>query len=93
MGIKELPELQNLAVAGRIAHFQCNWRVLTKDQWVLEAIQGVQIEFLQPPQQMRKPHTPHHSQEDRALVKEEVGQLLAKGAIKELLPQEAQKGF
>ena len=59
MGIKEIPpQLQNVAVAWRVAHFLCNWNVITKDQWVLKAVQGVQIEFFQPPYQVRKPYPP-----------------------------------
>ncbi len=94
MGIIEVsPELQNAVVAGRVSHFLSNWSVVTNDQWVIKAVQGVEIEFSRTPYQMRKPHPPHLPQEDRALVKEEVGQLMAKGAILELRPQEAQRGF
>ena len=94
MGIKEVPpQLQKLAVAGRISHFLNNWRLVTKDQWVLQTVQGVEIEFSHPPHQARKPHPPQLSQEDSAKVQEEVEQLLGKGAIQKLRPPEAQSGF
>ena len=76
-----------------LVHFLSNWSVITKDQWVLKAVQGVEIEYPQPPYQERKPHPPHLPKEDRALVKEEVEKLLAKGVIKRLHPQEARNGF
>ena len=94
MGIREVPpELQNLAVAGRISHFLSNWEVITQDQWILQAAQGVEIEFLDTPHQCCKPHPPYLSQEDMALVREETAVMLKKGAIQKLPPQEAQRGF
>ena len=80
-------------VAGRVSHFLSNWELVTRDQWVLKAVEGVSIEFYQPPHQVWRPHPPQFSQEDRLLVREEVSQLMTKGAVQELCPQEARPGF
>ena len=34
---------RGIPLAGRLKHFLPNWRVVTQDQWVLEAVQGYEI--------------------------------------------------
>ena len=40
---------------GRLKWFQSAWSKITSDQWILKAIQGVEIEFLMKPFQLRSP--------------------------------------
>lgn len=48
--------MQLVPVAGRVSHLLENWAVVTKDQWIVKAIRGVEIEFSQPPYQEGPPH-------------------------------------
>ena len=68
-------------VAGRLASFVDTWKVLTKDTWVLDAIQGYHIPFSGKPYQPHRPQEGVFSQEQTALMKEEVDSLLQKAAI------------
>ena len=77
------------AIAGRLAHFQCNWEILTQDQWVLQTVAGYQLELLAIPHQTTYPHPMNGSKEEQAQITREVAELLLKGAIQEaqLLPE------
>ena len=89
------PEDLHRHVAGRLQYFLHNWQVVTKDQWILQTIQGAELEFSQAPIQRQIPHPPHLSAQDRALLWEEVTKLKEKGAIQELSPsqEKLQTGF
>ena len=78
-----------LALAGRVAHFQENWEMLTNDQWVLQIVAGYQIELSKTPCQTSYPHPMMGSKEEQAQITTEVAGLLAKGAIQKthLLPE------
>ena len=45
--------------AGRLTLFLNNLKKICTDRWVLDAVQGYQIEFLEPPHQHHPP-MPHH---------------------------------
>ena len=85
--------MPDIPVAGRICHFLHNWKSLTQDPWVLRAVEGVKIDFTRPPHQARRPQPPHLSATEMELVKEEIEQMLSKGAIRRLNAKEAQSGF
>ena len=76
-------------IAGRLAHFQCNWEILAQDQWVLQTVAGYQLELLAIPHQTTYPHPMNGSKEEQAQITREVAELLSKGAIQEaqLLPE------
>ena len=94
IGLKEMAsEMLDIPVAGRTCHFLHNWKSLTQDPWVLRAVEGVKIDFTQPPHQARRPQPPHLSATEMELVKEEIEQMLSKGAIRRLNAKEAQSGF
>ena len=96
LGIKEIaPEVLKLQTpfAGRTKHFVDNWVNLTQDQWVLESIQGVRIEFQHSPRQDFPPPEFHLNEQDRALIHTELQSMQKKGAIRELPHWEAQGGF
>ena len=58
---------------------------------MLDTIAGHHIDFLSDPHQGVLPHNPLYSVEQNLLIVEEVKELLAKGAIKEV--QDPQGGF
>ena len=70
-----------LKVAGRLTHFVNAWKVLTKDSWVLQTVQGFQIPFVGQPIQERKPRVPSFPSEQSAQILEEVSSLVEKGAV------------
>ena len=77
------------ALAGRVAHFQENWEMLTDDWWVLQTVAGYQPELSETPCQTSYPHPMMVSKEEQAQITTEVAGLLAKWAIQEtqLLPE------
>ena len=74
----------HLLLAGRLRGYIDAWKVITRDQWVLNTIKGYQIDFLSEPQQNILPHTPQVSVEQSLLIEEEIKKLLGKGAIMEV---------
>ena len=68
-------------VSGRLASFVDTWKMLTKDTWVLNAIEGYQIPLVGTPTQLQIPQKGVFSQEHKALLLEEMQELLQKGAI------------
>ena len=84
---------QNYPLAGRLKHFLHNWEKLTQDQWILQTVKGVQIEFMNTPHQAFTPFQPKMPECDRVLLQEEITSMLVKGAIVELPEEETQRGF
>uniref|UniRef100_A0A914VC37 Reverse transcriptase domain-containing protein n=1 Tax=Plectus sambesii TaxID=2011161 RepID=A0A914VC37_9BILA len=71
--------------AGQLLAFLPNWRRITRDQWVLRAIQGYSLDFATDPGQQRDAPTPiQFTPSERKLVDMEVQKMLAKGAITEV---------
>jgi len=66
---------------GKLALFHDNWQKFTNDQWVLNAVSGYKIEFVQNPHQQSVPSGISFNDEQRSVVDNEVVQLLQKGAI------------
>ena len=65
------------ALAGRVAHFQTNWELLTQDKWVLQTVGGYQLELLGVPYQARHPPPTRVSLENQAQISAEVSELLS----------------
>ena len=44
-------------VGGRLTHFVSNWKKITQDPWILQTVQGLRLEFINPPPnlQIRQP--------------------------------------
>ena len=57
------------------------WKALTNDQWILNTIQGYEIEFEAEPFQLKIPNQIRFSAEEEKLVDKEVSSLLSEGAI------------
>ena len=64
-----------IPLAGRLRYFLQNWRIITQDQWVLEAVQGYRIPFTREPQQPVPPRQIVLSQEGASLIAEEVREM------------------
>ena len=84
---------KDVVVAGRLALYRDNWSKVTQDQWVLNTVQGYRIEFLTNPTQSSRPRAGASSSSEQSLINEEIEKLLAKGAVTELPPEEADQGF
>ena len=70
----------NGPVAGRLSRFIENWKLITTDPWVLNTVQGHQIEFLQQPGFHRLPPM-HYSHQEKLAISEEVTKMQGKGAV------------
>ena len=57
------------------------WKALTNDQWILNTVQGYEIEFEAEPFQLKIPNQIRFSAEEEKLVDKEVSSLLSEGAI------------
>ena len=79
-----VPVMSNHLPAGRLRDHINTWKVITKDPWIINTVQGHQIDFLSEPHQEVVPHTPQYSVEQSQLIVEEVQELLGKGAITEV---------
>ena len=77
---------------GRLCMALTNWKQITSDPWVLEAIQGYKIDFWKQPSQACPPAPLHLSQKDAQLMNTEVLKLLEKRAIVVVDPPHTQ-GF
>ncbi len=83
MGLRKVA-CQNLKVAGRLHFHINNWKLLTKDSWVLTTIQGYQLALVGRPTQWKTPNPSQFNQEQWALIQEEMDNCLEKGAISEI---------
>lgn len=84
------PEQSSVPIARRIEYFYQNWKVLTRDQWVLHLVQGLTLDFVQTPVQTHPPFQPSFNQIKTDLVDQEIKSMLEKRAIKVVKDQ---KGF
>ena len=58
--------------AGRLAHFQKNWALITRDRWVLDTVKGYHIELHTTPHQTRRPNPPQMSQSQEDIMQIEL---------------------
>ena len=77
MGVNNL-YLTDLPQAGRLCHHLSNWSLITQDRWVLNTVQGYQIDFVSEPHQQSPPNPPHYFSEQTSLIHEELAKLLKK---------------
>lgn len=88
-GVQE-PVNAEVGTAGRTALFYANWAKLTGDPFVLQAIAGVKLEFLEEPVMTVPPQDFKMSNEEIALVEQEIEKMMRKGAIVEVQPCKGQ---
>lgn len=76
--VRPVVQTDHLLLVGRLKSPISTWKVITGDPWVLNTIQGYQVDILL---QSVQPHIPQYSVEQSQLIVEEVQELLGKGAI------------
>ena len=62
--------------AVRLKNFVANWQTITSDQWILNAIQGCQIEFEEEVRKNDKVLQSRFSHAEEALVEKKIEKLL-----------------
>ena len=67
--------------AGNLANHIANWRGITTDPWILEAVSGYSLELASQPYQLFTPSPINFSDSESAAVQSEIQNLLDKGAI------------
>ena len=72
---------QNIPQTGRLKFFTPAWEMITQDPWILQVIQGYQIELVTPPVQQSLPNVPKLSSTQETVLEQEVKELLMKQAI------------
>ena len=77
LNLKHL-DLTHLPLVGRLKHCLKYWQLICKDRWVLQAIEGYQIDFTSLPFQSRYPQGIVHTQVKSNLIENEVQDLLTK---------------
>jgi hypothetical protein len=70
---------QDLPLAGRVQHFLSIWQFITKDQWVLNAVKGYIIKFLQRHVQYRKTPQLTFTEKEEECMLAEMQNMLGKG--------------
>ena len=83
MGIIQLQTVGE--VAGRLEYHKSNWRLLTKDCWVLSMVEGYTINFHSIPVQSRMRTPPIFNQEQFSLVQHEIQEVVRKHALSEVM--------
>ena len=79
--MSRLEQIDCQTLTRRVLHHLTNWNILTQDKWVLQTVQGYMIDFTQTPHQSHQPPQIMTSQDNLALVTQEVQELTQKGAI------------
>ena len=87
LGLDTSIQKQSLPFAGRLQHFHNNWKLLTQDQFILQAVTGVVIPFQETPYQGHIPSPQFHNQQERELIQNEIETMLEKSAIQVVSPQ------
>lgn len=77
----KLGQIDCQSLTRRVLHHLPNWNMLTQDNWVLQTVQGYMIDFTQIPHQAHCPPPIMTSQNNHALVTQEVQELIRKEAI------------
>ena len=76
--------------ATRLQFFVQNWKQTTQDTWTLQTIQGYKIPFCRRPGQRRMRVTRVKCHSDAYHMEKAIKDLLAKGAVREVKPQDNQ---
>ena len=74
----------NIPPTGRLKYFQPVWQRITQDPWVLQVIQGYQLELLSTPTQHLQLTFPRLTRVDQKVLDQEVQELLDKQAVHQI---------
>ena len=80
-------------IAGRLSLFTPNWQIITKDQWVLNCVQGYTLDLVDQPHQTHPPVVLKFPQSETKTLNIEVEKMIAKQAVSQVPKEEANKGF
>jgi len=78
--------------AGRTANHYRNWEAITSDKWVLQAVGGYQLEFVNIPTKKQAPMT-CASKKLSELISQEIEAMIQKNAVEEVDPGSSEEGF
>ena len=83
-------KIPTVPLAGRLVQFLGSWEKLTKDQNILQIVQGYRIPFLCRPKQKREPKEINFSMQEKVTTTLEAENLFKKGAMEQVCPQKDQ---
>ncbi len=75
----------NIPPTGRLKYFLLVWQRITQDPWILQVIQGYQLELLSTPTQHSQVTHPRLTQVEQNVLDQEVQELLDKQAVHQIL--------
>ncbi len=75
----------NIPPTGRLKYFLPVWQRITQDPWILQVIQGYQLELLSTPTQHSQVTHPRLTQVEQNVLDQEVQELLDKQAVHQIL--------
>ena len=82
-------EIVSQTLSGRVKLFAKNWQRITSDRWVLECIQGYEVDWVSNPSQTRRPRELTFPEAEANGLSKEIESLLQKEAVSEVsLPGE-----
>ena len=82
--------LDKYPIAGRVQVCSQNWAQITMDPWILDTVQGYQLELESTPAQRSPPPGLHLSPQECNLVEKEIEKLIQKGAVSPVDPVQDQ---
>ena len=79
-----------MSSVGKVSTCLNKWQELTSDTWILQTVSGYHIEFFHQPFQEFLPKLPNWSVEQSECISKEIDNLLQKGAIVQVVPEQGQ---
>ena len=76
-------KVPKVPIVGRLKHFSKAWKKLTRDQSILNLMDGYSILFQRKPFQSKTPFQLATSREQQKLIDKEVKEMLKKGVIRQ----------
>ena len=59
-------------VGRRVSNFLENWKLITKDPWIIQCVEGIKFDFVLTPYQTSFPNQPFFNYENQLLVDNEI---------------------
>ena len=78
------PVINQGRIAGLVREAATNWSKITSDKTILKMVQGYSIQFIDDPPANLKTYQPSFSNQERALISDEIEKMKLKGAILEV---------
>ena len=87
MGLVDMKEdVLSQPPSGKVMWFQRNWKAITSDQWILNCVQGYEIEWVARPSQICTPRKLVFPKAEADCLSAEIESLLQKDAISPICP-------